>query len=980
MEQGKGVAVFGNEKELTLKMNAERWKQIDEMVDAALELPEAERNSFISAKCGGDKSLERDVLNLLDAQKETLAFMENSAMNMMAKEIARNANSFSFAGKNFGNYKIERSIGAGGMGEVYLAQDTRLNRKVALKILPPEFAADAERIKRFEREARAVSALSHPYIVSVYEVGEFAGTNFIATEFVDGKTIRELITEGVELKQTLSIISQTAEALAAAHAAGIIHRDIKPENILIRSDGYVKVLDFGLAKSAHSIENPQQSPSNFTQKGMIIGTIAYMSPEQAIGDSVDNRTDLWSLGVVLFEMLTGINPFKKENRQATFNAVLTEIPPKVTSINSSLPQELDAVLHKALEKDADLSYQTASDFRADLKRIRRELDSSSSLKSAELISNQPRKKTAWQRVLPLSFAALLLIFLIFGGWYIWNNRNAKKSSGVEWANAKNLQLTFTSGLVGYPCLSPDGKTFVYAGIVNGKRDIYSQRLGGKNEVNLTKNFKKDSTMPVFSPDGKLIAFRSDEQGGGIFLMEETGENVRKIADFGFHPSWSPDGKQIAVSDKAAAVHTAHFTPNSSLSIIDVASGDKKTVDTKGDAIMPSWSPNGKRIAYWFIANGKSGEIATVSIDGSDLKVITNDNFSDWNPVWSPDGKYLYFASDRGGNMSFWRILVDENTGSFSGTTELVATPSKYCRHITFSRNGKQLAYIRYESKSNLQTLSFDEKSEKTIGQPNFITRGNREITHPRLSPTGEEYVVRTLNQTNEDLSIVSKDGTVWRNLTTDSFVDRNPVWSPDGKQIFFSSNRSGKQQIWSINSDATNLRQITFEENNGAAFPVISPDGSRLAYNKQVDKIQAAVIIDLDKTWNEQTPQPVVNPKDFSGYFAVRDWSKDGRSLLVSSFEKDDDENGIGVYSLTANTYEKITDGGEYPLWLNDNRRFIFNKNDKIYLGDSVKKNITELYSPPSYQIQQPSISADNKLIAYRYLQIDAEVWLLNAE
>ncbi len=962
-------------------MTAERWKQIDEMVDAALELPEAEREQFISSECSGDIDLKRDVLNLLDAQKETLAFMENSAMNVMAKEIAReHSTAVSFIGSNFGNYIIEKSIGAGGMGEVYLAQDTRLNRKVALKILPPEFAANAERIKRFEREAQAVSALNHPYIVTVYEVGEVDGTNFIATEFVEGKTIRELINEGVDLKQTLSIVSQTSEALTAAHNAGIIHRDIKPENILIRSDGYVKVLDFGLAKSVQSTENPQQSLSNYTQKGMIIGTIAYMSPEQAIGDKVDSRTDLWSLGVVLFEMLTGVNPFKKENRQATFNAVLNENPPKITSLNSALPQELDTILNKALEKDADLSYQTASDLRADLKRIRRELDSSSSLKSTELISNQSRKKTILQRFLPLSFALLFLLLFTFGGWYFWNNSIANKNEAIEWANANNLQLTYSNGFVGYPSLSPDGKVFVYASIVNGKRDVYSQRLGGKNEVNLTKTLKKDSTMPVFSPDGKLIAFRSDEQGGGLFLMEETGENVKKIADFGFHPSWSPDGKKIVVSDKAAAVHSTHFIPNSSLSIIDVATGEKKALDTKGDAIMPSWSPNGKRIAYWFIRDGKLGEIATVSIDGGDPEIITNDNFSDWNPVWSPDGKFIYFAGDRGGSMSFWRISVDENTGIVSGVPELVATPSKYCRHIAFSRNGKQIAYIRYESKSNLQTLPFDEKAEKVIGQANFITRGNREVTHPRLSPNGEEYVVRTFNQTNEDLSIVSKDGTIWRNLTTDSFIDRNPVWSPDGKKIFFSSNRNEKQQIWSINSDGTNPQQITFEENIGAVFPVLSPDGSRLAYNKQIDKIQTGVIIELNKNWNEQTPQPIVKPEDFEGYFAVRDWSKDGNSLLVSSFEKDGDENGIGLYSLLTNTYELITEDGGYPLWLNDNRRFIFNKNEKIYLGNSVTKKFAELYSPPSYQIQQPSISADNKLISYRYLQIDSEVWLLNAE
>ncbi|MGI8883884.1 MAG: serine/threonine protein kinase, partial [Pyrinomonadaceae bacterium] len=286
-------------------MNAERWKQIDKLLDAVLEIPNERREAFLREQCSGDDELKREVLSLLDAQKETEQFMENSAMNLMAKELAQNRTEvFSLVGKKFGTYKIEKPIGAGGMGEVYLAHDDKLNRKVALKILPAEFVADAERVKRFEREARMISAFNHPYIVTIYDVGSADGVNYIATEYVEGETVRELINRGVDLKQTLSIISQTCEALAAAHKAGIIHRDIKPENIMIRPDGFVKVLDFGLAKLTEHTEC-QQSISNYTLKGVIIGTPAYMSPEQVSDEKVDHRTDLWSVGVVLYEMLTG---------------------------------------------------------------------------------------------------------------------------------------------------------------------------------------------------------------------------------------------------------------------------------------------------------------------------------------------------------------------------------------------------------------------------------------------------------------------------------------------------------------------------------------------------------------------------------------------------------------------------------------------------------------------------------------------------
>ncbi|MCY7347231.1 MAG: serine/threonine protein kinase, partial [Pyrinomonadaceae bacterium] len=410
-------------------MNAERWKQIDELFDAVLESPNERRGAFLSEKCGSDDELKKEILSLLAAQKETDKFLENSAMNLMAKEIAHDNTTvadFSILGRELGNYRIERPLGAGGMGEVFLAHDAKLNRKVALKILPSEFVLDAERVKRFEREAKAVSALNHPNIVTIYDFGQLDGINFIVTEHIQGVTVRELIKENPSLKDTLSIISQTCEALAAAHASGIIHRDIKPENIMVRPDGYVKVLDFGLAKLNPQADSIHVSLTNYTQKGMIIGTLAYMSPEQVSDDHVDHRTDLWSLGVVFYEMLTGKNPFKGENRQATLNAILNLNPPPVSEFVPSLPVELDRILEKALEKDADVSYQTASDIRADIKRVRREIDSSPSLRSGSLTNRREAAKPP-RKFLLFTAGFLLLALIGFGFWFFFRQTDAKKS-------------------------------------------------------------------------------------------------------------------------------------------------------------------------------------------------------------------------------------------------------------------------------------------------------------------------------------------------------------------------------------------------------------------------------------------------------------------------------------------------------------------------------------------------------------------------
>lgn len=821
-----------------------------------------------------------------------------------------------------------------------------------------------------------ISALNHPSIVTIYDVGKADGVNFIATEFVEGETVRDLINRGAELKQTLSVISQTCEALEAAHQAGIVHRDIKPENIMLRPDGFVKVLDFGLAKLAEHTEF-QPSHSNYTMKGVIIGTPAYMSPKQVSDEKIDRRTDLWSVGVVLYEMLTGANPFKGETRQATFQKILAEESPPVSESNANLPRELDRILSKALEKDADVSYQTASDLRADLKRVRRDIDSSSSLRSN--FSAQNRNSVQPRRNFFLLPVALLLLALTgFGVWHFFFQQNSRKTiARGDWSQAKNAQLTDSLSIESYPSLSPDGKTLVFSMDAGDNQDIYAQRVGGKNLTNLTADSKADDSMPAFSPDGKFIAFRSERKPSGIYVMEATGENLRRVSDVGFHPSWSPDGARIVVSDRASIHHTLHTVPNSSLQIIDAATGNKQTLDTKGDAIMPSWSPNNQRIVYWFVREGKSGEIATIPANGGEPVVITDDAFSDWNPVWSPDGKFLYFASDRRGSMSIWRVAIDEATGKTTGEPEAVAAPSKYCRYIAFSRDGNLLAYIRYESKSNLQTVGFDEKSKKTIGETNWVTQGNHEITSPQLSPDAAEFVVRNVKPNQEDLVIFDKNGANRRNLTNDKYLERIPSWSHDGKRVVFHSDKSGKYQIWTIDHDGSNLRQITFTEKTGAYVGVFSPDDARLVFTEIDGKTERPFILDLTKPLAEQTPQPLrINENCYSW---VGGWSPDGDKILLLCFDASGNVGSIGVYNLRDATFEKMIDSGASPFWLNDSRHFIYSDQKGIFLCDSETKKTTEILKPSAYEIQGANISADDKTLYFRYLQVDADVWLIDA-
>ena len=643
-----------------------------------------------------------------------------------------------------------------------------------------------------------------------------------------------------------------------------------------------------------------------------------------------------------------------------------------------MPVELDAILSKALEKDADVSYQTASDIRADLKRLRREIDSSPSLRSGVSAQRHSGVETGKRKFSFLPYALLLLPLLAASVWYFYLKPMQNQSlKAVDWSKAKNIPATDSLPVENYPSLSPDGKTLIFSMDAEQNHDIYSQRVGGKNLANLTQDSKADDTMPAFSPDGNQIVFRSERNSGGIYVMGATAENVRRISDVGYHPSWSPDGKKIVVSERASIHHTLHTIPNSSLWTVDVESGNKQPLDTKGDAIMPSWSPNGQRIAYWFVQAGKTGEIATVPAAGGEPVVVTNDAFSDWNPVWSPDGRFLYFASDRSGSMSLWRVAIDETTGQVSGEPEPVAAPSKYCRHITFSRDGNLLGYVRYESKSNLQQVGFDPIAKKTVGETDWVTRSNHEITNPQLSPNGEEYVVRNVKSNQEDLVIFNRDGTNWRNLTNDVFLERTPTWSHDGKQIAFHSDRSGKYQVWMINADGSNLRQITFTEKTGAFVPVFSPDDSRLVFSEIDGKMQRPYILDLTKPWAEQTPQPLaINENSYSW---AGGWSPDGNKLLLLLFNAGGGVSAIAVYDLRTKTYEKITDSGSSPVWLADNRNFVYSDRNSTFVCDSETKKTVEILKPSAYEIQSVYPSTDNRMLYFRYLQVDADVWLLDA-
>jgi Tol biopolymer transport system component len=953
-------------------MEARHWKKIDALIDAALCVPASEWDEFVKKNAENDEQAA-EVLRLLKAQGNATNFLDGSAMLIAAKAMAKEGTQpprFGFTGRKLASYKIERLIGAGGMGEVYLAFDEKLERRVALKILPPEFTSDDERVKRFRLEARAISSLNHPGIVTIYDIGEADGVNYIATEFVEGKTLRELMGGKFKIRNVILNSIQICDALSAAHSAGIIHRDIKPENIMIRRDGYAKVLDFGLAK----LIDPQRETFRdlaATSKGQIIGTPAYMSPAQISDEAVGPHTDLWSCGVVLYEFLSGVNPFKGGSRQETFEAVLSKVPPLCSSLNPEVPVGIDHILAKLFEKDPGLSYQSAADLRADLKRVQREVDSSEWSGSGEAAFPRERSRSAAVKLaLALGIASLILIAAVL----LYFVSRGREASAIDWSAARNVQLTDSPGVEFFPSISPDGKEFAFAAEENGHFDIYLQRVGGKNRTNLTVGSSGNNTQPAYSPNGEFIAFRSERTPSGIYIMEASGENLRHVSDSGYHPSWSPDGKKLVISSFGRDEPTVRPAPGSALSVVDIATGEIRVL-ANIEASFPAWSPHGDRIAFWFYT-GTFGrrEVATIPAEGGEPVVVAKDfAVSNWNPVWSPDGRYLYFVSSKFGNMNFWRVRIDERSGNVLSDPEAVVTPSNYSRHLSFSRDGTRLLYVQTDNRSNIQGVAFDLARAKTVGEPFWITQGDRQISRAELSPDSSRFVARIIRPTQDDIVTVSRDGKDWRDVTNDEPFDRYVRWSPDGKRIAFSSDRYSGGQVWICNADGTVLRQLTTSANEemGSGFPVWSPNGDRIA-----------VYFDgrtslLDPNVPESAQSPFKLPTPGGMRIVVWDWSPDGKKL--AGVIADGQKRHIGIFSLETNEYKVLVENANYtPSWLPDSRRLIYSAGHSIYIVDSETRSVRELYSHPEVDVRSPFVSRDGTLLYYTAAISESNIWLLD--
>ena len=814
------------------------------------------------------------------------------------------------SGTRLGVYEIQEAIGSGGMGEVYRARDTRLGRNVAIKVLPVAAAADVERRTRFEREAKAVAALSHPNIVTIHAVEEAEGIPFFAMEYVEGTTLGQMIpAHGLPLAELLRIAIPLTDAVGAAHQRGILHRDIKPANVMITAEGRVKVLDFGLAKlkeaAALQAQAGTQATMEATGEERILGTVAYMSPEQAEGKAVDERSDVFSLGVVLYEMATGQRPFKGDTSVSVISAILKDTPGSVTDLRPDLPRDLVRILKRALNKDPEHRYQSAKDLRNDLETLKEDLDSGEIVRTTAA-SSRPERRRRW-----LVLGGCLLVGLLVAGTW-WTSRliapTRETTAVADFFDDFNLTRLTTEAISDAAvAISPDGRYVAYATTEKGRQGLRVRQAETSATVPVVPPAETQYYDVSFSPDGNWLYYVAYPHGSNQATLYRVsvlgGDSQRLIDDVDRAVTFSPDAKRFAFvrgfPDKGAAILTANADGSGMQTLV--------TRERPNDFVLvgPAWSPDGRTIAA--AAYSGSFKIAIVTIDVA-TRAVQPVGVKRWDSVaaiaWPRTGSHLivsamdYAVAD---TLQIWEVGLPGGT-----VRRLTKDIANYTR-VSLTADARDLATVRSEPRGTLWVGSAADPNrvDRVASVPDTVTTGT--VGGPiRWTPDGQIIYTAVVGG-NYDIWAVRPDGGNPRQLTTSAALDGRPAVAPDGRYIAFLSTRDGPARVWRMDPDGG--RQTVLTSGPFDYDPLVAAD-SRSVYFVRLDQPQSpmySVPIEGGEASLLSGPAPPASPAPWHGVpagFQPRHLSPEGSLILGTYF---DDQQGRARLAI-------VPVGGQGPV------------------------------------------------------------------
>src|SRR2546423_2055068 len=851
-------------------MTPERWQKVKEIFHSAIEREPLKRAAFLDEACRGNVALRSEVESLIRSHEQMGSFIDSPAYEVAAELIVEQQADLK-AGQEIGSYEVLSTLGRGGMGEVYLAQDKKLGRKVALKLLPSSFSKDMNRLRRFEQEARSAFALNHPNILTIYEIGEVDSTRFIATEYVEGETLRQRAARSpLSIDDVLNISIQVADALAAAHEAGIIHRDIKPENIMLRRrDHIVKILDFGLAKL---METPRATLDGEaltrmkvnTASGLVMGTAAYMSPEQARGQAIDARTDIFSLGVVIYEMLAGHQPFEGETPSDLIASILKIEPQPLSQVSPEVPAELARIVTKALRKDREKRYQVVKDLLLDLKNLKEERDFEAKLEHS--VTPNVRSETANRTNLPQSVTAdeaaattdeikgttnalsaalslefrryktgVVLVLVALGvavaaasfGLYKFMNRTGR----VAYFQTMKITRLTNTGKAIHAAISPDGKYLVYILSDAGKQSLWIRQVSATNDTQIIPPAQVAYYGVTFSRDGNDLYYitrgNSGADIGVLYRIPVLGGTPLKVLEKIDSPvSFSPDGKRLAFirGDFPNPGESGLFIANvDGTNEQELAARKPPEFFFPNSFTGPSWSPDGQIVACALVKSIASDSIIAVRVADRTEQELSPHTWPHIGRVeWMPDmsGLVLIARSPEMPDAQVWFLSYPE------GRERQITNDLNIYRSLSFTADYSKFVTIQLGLLSDVWVAP-EGDAARAVKLPTGVAYVGSGDDSTSWTPDGRIVFDANTNGV-ADLWIIDADGNNRKQLTRGADA-RAPVVSPDGRYIVFSSVRESKRNLWRINSDGSNPKHLT----SGFVdlLPSFSPDSQWVLYS-----------------------------------------------------------------------------------------------------------------------------------------------------